>query len=444
MLLRHRLRALCARDLFVPVLLTVLVLVTALFVQSPLRDAATHADATGLRLLVDREFALLSPFCTLLDMQSLLTIPQHLAFLATLLGGLLVWRSAVFMRGTTYPVWRQELGNVVILLAALVMVLVVNVLVPRPMARLSVEDPDLVIVDVHAHTSSSRDARHDWTPARVRDWHARSGFNVAYITDHKRFGGAIDAMATNPARAGDGVVLLSGLELYSGGQHVNVLSMTPADSMYIVDGDHLTRGTRLSDGRTPIIVQTIPFRIPMFAGPGQDSLSSTNALELNDGAPKGLTMGLVRHAALLRLADSLNLALVAGSDNHGWGNTASGWTLVRVRGWRDMTPMALAVALEREMARGRNATQVVERRTPLLFSAPELALTVPVMLVSVARALTPAERLSWILWAWSTLLVRLGIRRVAALSLARARLARQRRRQRIRIVPIAVGQGLRR
>jgi len=443
MVLRHRVRALCARDLFFPVLITVLVLMTALFQQSPLRDAATHADVTGMRLVANREFVFLAPFCAMLDMQSLLTVPQHIAFLATLLIGLLVWRAVVFLKSSTYPVWRRELGNVVILLVALVLVLVVNVLVPRPMARLSVDDPDLVVVDVHAHTSSSRDARPDWTPARVRDWHARSGFNVAYITDHKRFGGAIDAVATNPARAGDGVVLFSGLELYSGGQHVNVLSMTPAESIFIVHGDHLTRGTRLADGRTPIIVQTIPFRIPMFAGPGQDSLSPTTALELNDGAPKGLTMGLTRHAELLRLADSLNLALVAGSDNHGWGNTSTGWTLLRVPGWREMTPPTLAVALEREMARGRNATQVVERRTPLLFSAPELALTVPMMFVSAARGLTPLERLSWIAWAWSTLLVRLGIRRAASLSLARARLARLRRRQRIRMVPIAIGQGLR-
>jgi hypothetical protein len=42
------------------------------------------------------------------------------------------------------------------------------------------------------------------------------------------------------------------------------------------------------------------------------------------------------------------------------------------------------------------------------------------------------------------LLVRLGIRRAAHLSLARARLARQRRRQRIRIVPVGRAVGLQR
>ena len=35
-------------------------------------------------------------------------------------------------------------------------------------------------------------------------------------------------------------------------------------------------------------------------------------------------------------------------------------------------------------------------------------MTVPVMVITAARGLTPPERLSWIAWAWSSLLVRLG------------------------------------
>ncbi len=446
--LRHRLRAICVRDLFAPLVITALVLVTAAFAQSPIRDAVTHGDLTGMRLVISREFALVAPFCVVLDMQSLLTIPQHIAVLATLLVVYAVWRIFAFSRSTSYPVWRQELGSLVIVLIVPVGLLLINVLLPRPMAKLELDDADIVAVDVHAHTASSHDARPDWTQERVREWHKKSGFHVAYITDHKRFGGAIDAVSTNPSRAGDGVVLLSGLELRSRGQHVNVLSMTQAETSYVVHGDHLQAGIRLGDGRAPLVVQTIPFNFAGFSGPGQDTLPVTRAIELNDGAPRGLTTGLKRHAEILHLADSLNLALVAGSDNHGWGNTASGWTLVRVPGWREMTPGALAVALETEMGRGRAATQVVERRTPLLLSVPQVAMTVPVMLMSAARGLTTPERVSWIAWGWASLLVRLGIRRAAHLSLARARLARRQRRQRIRMVPIAaqvgVGVGLQR
>ncbi len=440
--LRNRLRSVSLFDLAFPFAATLLVLLTALAVQTPLRDAATHGDMTGVRLEMSTAYVVVAPFCALLDMQSLLTVPQHIALVATLLLSFVLWRAYKHVRGSNYPLWRQEIGGLILIVLLPAVLVVINVLLPRPMAKLVIADAETIAVDVHAHTASSHDARRDWTQARVREWHAQSGFHVAYITDHKRFGGAIDAVAANPARSGDGVVLLSGLELRSGGQHVNVLSMTQAESVYIVNGDHLTKGLKLAGGREPLIVQTIPFKIPRFAGPGQDSLPRTNALELNDGAPKGLTMGIVRHAELLRLADSLNLALVAGSDNHGWGNVASGWTLVRVPGWRALSPGALAVRLEDTMRGGRKSTQVVERRTPLLVSAPQVALTVPVMLISAARALTPIERTSWIGWAWSTLLLRLGIRRAAHLSLARARLARRRRRSRLRVVPISAATGV--
>jgi predicted metal-dependent phosphoesterase TrpH len=441
--LRHRLRAVCARDFLFPVGIIALVLVTAFVPQSPLRDAVTHGNVSGMRIAISGAYAILSPFCAMLDMQSLLTVPQHISVLVTLLIGFCVWRLVANTRSESFPVWRREIaGLLLVVIVAPALLLLVNVLAPRPMARLQVDDPDVVVVDVHTHTASSHDGRPDWTQARVREWHRASGYNVAYITDHKRFGGAIDALASNPARAGDDVVLFSGLELRSGGQHVNVLSMTPAESTYIVDGDHLTHGIRLRDGRAPLIVQTIPFTLSQFAGPGQDTLPITRAIELNDGAPRGLTTGLRLHAELLRLADSLNLALVAGSDNHGWGNTASGWTLVRVPGWRSLTPAALAAPLETAMLGGRHATSVVERRTPLLFSVPQLALTIPVMFVSAARGLTPPERVSWIAWSWTTLLVRIGVRRAAYRSLVRARLARRRRRERMRIVPIRTVAGL--
>ena len=133
---------------------------------------------------------------------------------------------------------------------------------------------------------------------------------------------------------------------------------------------------------------------------------------------------------------------MAGSDNHGWGNTASGWTLVRVPGWRVLTPAALAVQLEVTLATGRASTRVVERRTPLLLSKAAVALTVPVMLLTVARGLSLPERLSWVAWAWSIVLVRLGLRRAAQAALERARRQKAQRRRRSVVVPIGPAMGL--
>ncbi|MBC7842172.1 MAG: hypothetical protein H7099_07660, partial [Gemmatimonadaceae bacterium] len=137
LMLRHRLRSVCVRDLIFPVVVTLLVIITMFFPQSPLRDAVTHGDVTGMRIAISREFAIVAPFCAILDMQSLLTVPQHIAVLVTLLIGFAIWRCVVFARSTSYPVWRREAGGLLLTVIAVpVLMLLVNVLSPRPMARL--------------------------------------------------------------------------------------------------------------------------------------------------------------------------------------------------------------------------------------------------------------------------------------------------------------------
>src|SRR5437764_10613241 len=49
---------------------------------------------------------------------------------------------------------------------------------------------------------------------------------------------------------------------------------------------------------------------------------------------------------IVHIADSLNLALVTGSDNHGWGRAAPGWTLMRIPGWRGMSTDSLSRRIE--------------------------------------------------------------------------------------------------
>jgi hypothetical protein len=148
-------------------------------------------------------------------------------------------------------------------------------------------------------------------------------------------------------------------------------------------------------------VQTVPFAINAFAGPAQDSLMPTIALEANAGAPRGLAQNWHEHDRLMHLADSLDLALVAGSDNHGWGRTAAAWTLVRLPGWRAMSPDSLAIRLEDVMRRERRTgTRVVERRTPEIDVGAGLVLTVPLALYELNATLSPSQRLSWICWIW--------------------------------------------
>jgi hypothetical protein len=126
---------------------------------------------------------------------------------------------------------------------------------------------------------------------------------------------------------------------------------------------------------------------------------------------------------ILALADKLHLAPVAGSDNHGWGRTAPAWSVLRIPGWRRMTPASLDVAIRRTiLARAPGTTKVIARRTVGPPSGRvEAALGGVAVGALMLRTMNLRDRLSWILWSWSAALI----------SLARAR--RNRRQLRIRI-----------
>ena len=85
-----------------------------------------------------------------------------------------------------------------------------------------------------------------------------------------------------------------------------------------------------------------------------------------------------------------------------------------IPGWREMSPGELGGAIEEVLHRERRrAATVVERRVPYHDgNAAALAATVPVLAWEHFRALTLAERLSWLAWAvrWMAVRARAGPR----------------------------------
>jgi hypothetical protein len=106
---------------------------------------------------------------------------------------------------------------------------------------------------------------------------------------------------------------------------------------------------------------------------------------------------------IVHFADSVNLAMIAGSDNHGWGRAAPAWTLLIVPGWRGMGSDSLSDAIERSLRQGREATRVVERTVAGELNganAFELIVTLPLITWRMLTTLSIDERVMWIVWAW--------------------------------------------
>jgi hypothetical protein len=401
---------------WVAVAITVLVLLAAAFAEAPVRDAATLAPLPEAHLDLSAAYIAIAPFSDVLDTLSLLGARQHIVVVASLIIIFLVTRVVRrrLQRGaeggaTVRATARREVGYTALFLLGLVMLYLVALAAPRPMAALAAEPSDMiVIVDFHAHTRFSHDGRPGWTPEDVRAWHRAAGFDAVYISDHRTVEGAEQGIADNPREAGQGTMLLQALEAVWRGEHVNVLGATrfykgiTTPDLRDIDEQALTLASLLG-GREPIVIETFPGRLDKMipaAGPGTPGV---RAIEVVDGSPRGLDQTRMMRSRIVHLSDSLNIPLVAGSDNHGWGRAAPGWTLLIVPGWRGMNTDSLSSAIEHSLRQGREATRVIERRIAGELNGGnvfETALTLPIVSWRMMTTLSADERVMWVVWVW--------------------------------------------
>ena len=414
-----------------PVAISLAVLLSAPFAVAPIRDAVTLGPVVEARLHLSPGYLAIAPLSDVLDTLTLLGVRQHIALLVTVIvvyALVRVWRHAPafgsFEAPKRLPIHPlREAGYATVLLLATAAIYAVGAVIPRPMAALALTPADLYLsADFHAHTRFSHDGRPGWEPEDVRAWQRGGGVDVAYIADHRTVQGAELAIANNPAQAGQGTMLLQAIELGWRGEHVNVLN---AERVYKglttpglrdVDERSLALASLLI-GREPIVIGTIPGRPEQLVPATGPSTAGIRAIELVDGAPRGLDQSRLGRARLLKFADSLQLALVSGSDNHGWGRTVPAWTLMRLPGWRGMGGDSLSYAIDRTLRLGPGATRVVERRVAGELNAPsvlQLVLTVPLVAWRMLTTLSGDERVMWLVWAWGLyLLARLARRRRA-------------------------------
>jgi hypothetical protein len=399
-----RLRALPWATLVVVALLAL----SAAFPLDPLRDAAGGGPITEATLHRPAGYLLLAPISNVLDTVTLLSVRQHVALIVTLVLGWIAWwwwarraSDAAVAPGRLAVRIAARLGIALVLLVGLYAAALV---IPRPMAGIETVGQAIIAVDFHAHTKYSHDGRPGWTAEDVRAWHRDAGYDVAYVSDHRTFDGAREGWANNPSPAGQGTVLLPAIEVVWQGERVNVLD---ADRMYrgILDAalrdidDDALRLASLVPRTEPVLIQTIPgnlAKVRPAKGPGTPGV---RAIEIVDGSPRGLSQGRLERARILDIADSANIALVAGSDNHGWGRTAPAWTLLILPGWRAASPDQLSQAIAQIVRLGgRGATKVVERYVADTDRAVLLPFTVPVVTWGMFRTLSLDERVVWLAW----------------------------------------------
>ena len=416
-----------------PLSITIIIAVTAAFSLSPLVDAVHPDAAVAGSLRTSLLYDLIAPVSNILDSLTLLTPAQYwqtFALSATIFFAWGIVRDGRERRGFS-PV-RVARATLRFLLGTVALIGIMLV-VTRPMAALNLSDKELIAVDFHSHTSASHDGRPGFDAEHNRDWHRSAGFNVAYVTDHRTFDGALDAMRQNPATAGDGTVLLPGVELHDVGEHPLLLGVDPA-RMRITSPDWQDAAIKADGGPVPpILLLTMPGELENIPANELSGEVRIAGVEISDGCPRGMAQTATDHNLILALATKLNVATVAGSDNHGWGRTAPAWSALRIPGWREMSPASLDSAIRSTIIAGRpGSALVIARRTAAPSSGGvKSALGGASVAFMMFRTMNARERLSWIVWSWSLVLfpsVRARVNR-RRLRLAVRRRLRQRERR---------------
>jgi len=386
-----------------PLVITATLVMTAVFSLSPLVDIGHPEPGLAASLRTPIAYDLAAPASNVLDALTLLSPAQYWATFGLC--------AAIFIALWSYrrirarvPFETARFVRAALGFAGGTIAIVGIMLVPtRPMALLALGDRDLIAIDFHSHTDASHDGRAGFDAERNREWHSSSGFDVAYVTDHRTFDGALAGAERNPARAGDRTVLLPGVELRDGDEHPILIGVDPK-RMRITSPDWEGAAVAADGGPAPaMLLLSMPgdiLRIPMSMTTGAVRVAG---IEVSDGSPRGMAQSARDREAILALAGKLHLAIVSATDNHGWGRTPPAWSVMRIPGWREMTPGELDIAIRRTIiTRGPRAIEVIARRTA---APPRGKIAAALSGIAVAlvmmRTMSVTDRFSWIAWSWA-------------------------------------------
>jgi len=410
-----------------PLLLSACVVLGQLFRLSPLADAVAGTAPAGGRLAYPLAHIALAPFTLLADWLNGSPARDLQATAAWAVAVFLFVRVARWRRGPAGAGARtvREVRAAVLLLVPLTAFLAWGALLPRPIPRFVAADRDAIVFDIHSHTSASHDGRRGFGSAANAAWHARAGFDAAFITDHNTTR-AIRAWLAGAPR-GAPPQLLPGIELSLSGLHLLALGIEDGvdNAPYRNTWDATGRLIRaLAAGRTPtsgppktaapadtgVPLTTRPFLIASLPeywrhhrGPDLDTLVEwgVGGFEIWTSSPRAMDFPPALRRQMISRCQRGGLAMFGATDMHGLGYSASVWNVARLPGWRMLDAAALGrVLVERFRREGVAANQVVAMRRWLPETAAGAVVAVPGNLVLLLRTATPAHGAALLAWIW--------------------------------------------
>jgi len=384
-----------------PLALSACVVLAQLFPLSPLVDVVSWTPPATARLAYPLLHALFAPFTLLADWLNGGSRRDLEGFAAWTVAAYVLARLAVRRTGGRRAL--REAACAALFVAALAAFVAWGALAPRPIPQLTATGPDALVLDLHSHTALSHDGRGSFGIARNAAWHARAGFDVAFVTDHnvwRALGhGGTGARAVNGARLLDGEeISLSGIHLLALGTD-SAIPNKPWDSSWDATGALVRR----LHADSVFLVPTLPEDWARHTGEefGQLSNWGVDGFEVWTSAPQAMDLPPDARRSVIAWSRLENRPVFGSTDMHGFGFTASVWNVVQLPGWRALDDDALKRAiLAHFRAGGFASNQVVALRRWLPDSRLGSAFAVPVNLLMLLRTASRLHALALLGWIW--------------------------------------------
>lgn len=375
-------------------------------------DARDNTRMTGMRLEQQSWVALIEPLTA--PLQVIAGAPDFSVSGACLLiwiflgaGALGIFAEIRSPKGRgRLAALRRGLQSAFAAIATVALLVFFLVMARVPGWRLMVDDPDLVVADLHSHTVESFDGL---VSAKTNlEWHASCGCSLVGLTEHD----FLFAHDTETAADPDFERLpafISGVEAHTA-PRVMVTALCPDSHVQLTVPQISEPYDRTAwfakhvheDCGGAVIVVTFnslrPADISRLVDSGVDGFEIVNV-----GHP-GLRPDLRR--ALLDARRSHGVALVGVTDWHGWSGLTRAWTVIRIPGASSISRRQLGVAATMKL-RERNGTDVVPVVVGYMgVPSPARVILSPVVeTLRYAMELSPARVLSWWIWVWAVFLL---------------------------------------
>ncbi len=300
--------------------------------------------------------------------------------------------------------------------STLALIILLFVVARIPGWRLVVDDPNLIVADLHSHTTKS----HDGLVSMLTnlEWHASCGYNVVALTEHDElFAHETQVKADSSFDRLPGFI--SGVEAHAGRAAIVLglcheiphVQLEAGTGMSSPDRTAWFSGKIHEDCGGAVIVVTLKrLRTGDIARLADDGVDGFEIV--NSGHPD---LPLDIRQEVLDTCRSRGLVLVASTDWHGWTGMAKTWTVIRAPGASALSPSERANLVVRKL-REHDSADII----PVVagyIGEPSLvrAIFSPIAeSLRYAMELSADRVISWWIWVWAVFVLWAFLHRIGA------------------------------